>query len=79
MSFLQFLKQMVLVVHRLMYLEDTLESRKKRLDQSKSVNDEQADKLRETCAAMEAKCQDLTQQNGQLKEQLNNLEYEVKH
>ena len=70
---------MVLVVHRLMYLEDTLESRKKRLDQSKSVNDEQADKLRETCVAMEAKCQDLTQQNGQLKEQLNNLEYEVKH
>ena len=62
-----------------MYLEDTLESRKKRLDQSKSVNDEQADKLRETCAAMEAKCQDLTQQNGQLREQLNNLEYEVKH
>ena len=62
-----------------MYLEDTLESRKKRLDQSKSVNDEQADKLRETCAAMEAKCQDLTQQNGLLKEQLNNLEYEVKH
>ena len=61
-----------------MYLEDTLESRMKRLDQSKSVNDEQADKLRENCAAMEVKCQDLTHQNNQLREQINNLEYKVR-
>ena len=61
-----------------MYLEDTLESRKKRLDQSKSVNDEQADKMRDNCAAMEAKCQDLADQNNDLREKLNNLEYEVR-
>jgi len=62
---------------KLLYLEDTLDSRRKRLDASKTLNDEQAGKLKESHDLMETRCQDLLERNRDLQSKVDNLEYEV--
>ena len=62
---------------KLLYLEDTLDSRRKRLDASKTLNDEQAGKLKESHDLMETRCQDLLERNRDLQSRVDNLEYEV--
>merc|ERR1719376_1024887 len=62
---------------RLMYLEDTMESRQQRLEEKKSADTHQMERLRESNASLELKCRQLTDTNQQLKRDFNDLEMEV--